>query len=693
MADILCYNKSFANVINAIESISSDYKLNSFSNFDIFTGKVENDKSKYATLEKNKWRLDGSYSLIDTNKPVMGYWSSTVERTLPPLVEPIIPAVKIKFKEPQTKLTMDGITIVFGDTNDFAHYIGIVLTYNNKSIGSYRQENNSDHITSISFEKLPDPVLEEDVYVTGAFDTIEIYLSHTENPYGRFYRISDIRFGYATWLTDADFFELSLLEEVSLVSDTIPINTLNFNINSDKYFMKKLSECDYIELFRDNVQFGSFYLQDSKRIATDQYEVLCSDIIQVMEEAAYEDNLYLSTKEQTVSVADVITDIMNSLDVIYIIDDALANSRVSIKIEAENKREALAQILLASNAVCKKQRNGVLWFGRLNTSIISGDITGDLFSGYTVTNNNPVSSISMSSVKYIKGALADTSNLSWRITKKTTDYLIVTISGIPSIITEEDIRINFDFAIVFYQDFENTIIATVNNPYSVTTSIRNYLGPLDNHNHPIIEGKYMPEKISISGSTISVRIDKEVIQRYIPKRKNEDGSLYYIGTRPYNATGEKYIGTDQNIYDADTYITPYADFTKAELPSIYAKPIVYAYTLDISTDTEIISISNPDLKLNKKTAQVLDIRTVEIAELFIDNKPDNTIDLLMDRYYKYNTEFEGKILTGEKKCGDTIQVTLPDIGEVTGTITQLDYTNLTNKLIANARIWLYYTED
>ena len=65
---------------------------------------------------------------------------------------------------------------------------------------------------------------------------------------------------------------------------------------------------------------------------------------------------------------------------------------------------------------------------------------------------------------------------------------------------------------------------------------------------------------------------------------------------------------------------------------------------------------------------------------------------MMDRYYQYNKEFSGTILTDDLVCGDTVQLTLPDIGLVKGTITQLEY-RLTNKLIANSKIWLYYIEE
>lgn len=90
--------------------------------------------------------------------------------------------------------------------------------------------------------------------------------------------------------------------------------------------------------------------------------------------------------------------------------------------------------------------------------------------------------------------------------------------------------------------------------------------------------------------------------------------------------------------------------------------------------------------------QELSVQTVEVAELKINGSTDNILDLLMDRYYQYNTEFGGTIITDDLVCGDTIQLELPDMGIVTGTITRLEY-SLANKLIANAKIWLYYIEE
>lgn len=78
------------------------------------------------------------------------------------------------------------------------------------------------------------------------------------------------------------FYDLSVLEEVSIVSDTIPINTLVFSVSADKAFIKTLSACEYVELYYNNAPFGSFYLQKIEKVAVDNYTINCSDIIQYL---------------------------------------------------------------------------------------------------------------------------------------------------------------------------------------------------------------------------------------------------------------------------------------------------------------------------------------------------------------------------------------------------------------------------
>lgn len=697
MADILCFNKSFADILKDIDTITTNGQISNLSNFDIFRGTAINSENKYATVEYNKWRLDGTRAVIDTAKTVTGYWSNTVSSTM---YESAYAGYQlgggntgwryldITFQNYHTKQDIDGITLIFRDNEDFASRFQVQLYYDSDLQMSWNILNYTG-IISQSFSKFSNVTTDdaddtEHDYTMGRFNKIRIYFMATNNP-NRFIGLANIRFGYATWLNEDKFYDLSVLEEMSLVSDTIPINTLTFSVNADKAFIKTLSACEYIELYYSNTQFGSFYLQNIEKAAIDNYTINCSDIIQELDDTNYTDKLFISTESENISVADVLNDIMSGTDVLYEIDELLENSSISINFTSVTKREAVAQVLLSANAVCKKLRNGSLWFGRLDTTEVVQDITDNLFSGYTVTDNNPVSSINMSVSMYTKGEKVDTSSLMWNVAEQTKDYIIVTITNMPSRITTEDLTVKFSFSIVFYQNISGTGV-TVGNPYSVTTSVRNYLGNVDANNKPKESGKYLPEKISVSASGISIRIDRDVINRKI------HAGSYYYGTRPANAMGENRIGADENIYDADIKITPYLDFTLSRLPAAHANYSVTAYSMDISTDSNIIAVSNPNSSPNKRNAQDLSIQTIEIAELTIDGKADNTLDLLMDRYYQYNKEFSGTILTDDLICGNTVQLTLPDIGLVTGTITQLEY-SLTNKLIAKSKLWLYFIED
>lgn len=694
MADILCFDKDFADILKDINTVTTNGCISSLSDFDIFRGTAIPSNNKYATIEYNKWRLDGTRSLIDTTKTVTGYWSDTVSGTS---FDSDYAGYKldeeryldITFENYHTKQDIDGITLIFRDNEDFASRFRITLYYDSKVKMSWNVTNNVS-IVSQSFSKFEETVTDdsedtENDYSVGRFNKIRFYFMATNNP-NRCVSVSNIRFGYVTWLNEKSFYDLSVLEEMSLVSDTIPINTLTFSVNADKTFIKKLSDCEYVELYYNNTQFGSFYLQKIEKAAVDNYTISCSDIIQHLDSTSYSDKLFVSTEKKNISVADVIDDIMADVNVLYKCDDLLINSTsISINFTSATKREALSQVLLSANAVCKKLKNGSLWFGRIDTKEIKRDISYNLFSGYTITDNNPVSLISMSTSIYTKGEKVDTSNLKWTVTERTKDYIVVSIENMPSLITTQDITIKFYFTIVFYQNISGSSV-TVNRPYSVTTSIRNYLGELDTGNKPKESGKYLPEKISVSTSGISIRIDRDALNR-----RTHIGAYHY-GTRPSNAIGTNLIGKDQNIIDSDSHITPYLDFTLSELPKEYADYSVTAYSLNIADGDDVVAVSNPNVSSKKRNMQELSIQTVEVAGLTIDGKEDNILDLLMDRYYQYNKEFSGTILTDDLVCGDTVQLDLPDMGLVTGTITQLEY-SLTNKLIAGAKIWLYYIEE
>lgn len=81
MADILCFNKDFVNILKDINMITANGYISQLSDFNIFRGTAIYTDSKYATIEHNKWRLDGTRNVIDTTKSVTGYWSDTVSGT------------------------------------------------------------------------------------------------------------------------------------------------------------------------------------------------------------------------------------------------------------------------------------------------------------------------------------------------------------------------------------------------------------------------------------------------------------------------------------------------------------------------------------------------------------------------------------------------------------------------------------
>lgn len=688
MTDILCFNKSFADVVKDIDAITSNGQISDLSNFDIFRGTVLNSENKYATLEHNKWRLDGTHALIDVDKPVTGYWSDTVSGTT---YESNYAGYQlggsntgwryldITFQSYHTKQDIDGITLIFRDNEDFASRFQIQLYYDTTIKKSWNILNYAG-IISQSFSEFESAVTDdiddtERDYSKGRFNKIRIYFMAANNP-NRFIVLANIRLGHAIILAEDDFYDLSLLEEISLPSDVIPVNTLSFTVNAGKETIGALKKCDYIELYRNNTQFGSFYLQDIEKTAFDKYTIFCQDVIGVLEDSDFEDNLYLSTDDNIITAADIISDILRDVNVHYVIDNALINSQISIQFNSSSRREALAQVLLTLNAVCKKLRNGSLWFGRPDTNVIVKDITENLFDAYTITDNTFVSDISMSNMSFSTGDEIDTSDIKWYISEQTKDYILITVTNFSKLISSEKLLARLTFTIAFYQNIKGTSVTT-ERPYSVNNRIFNI-------NNEYTSGFLLPQNFNASTNSLTIKIDAAAIAR-----KRDIGRRY-----PENAIGN--VGGSQNVYDAGSKIHPYLDFTAAKLVSV--SMYIKAYELTIESDNNVKAVSNPYFSVDKKNIQSLSIPTIEIASLYVngvlelDESENKIIERLMSRYYQYNKEFDGKILTGDLTCGDTVQLTLRDLGTVTGTITQLEY-NLTNKLIARVKIWLYYKED
>lgn len=698
--NILCFNSNISTITNNIKDVSGTANIAALTDFGIFKGTSEGG-GNYATLERDKWRLDGSCSLIDAQKSTMGFWSSAISNdnynsNMKGYELSSWQRIDFDFDEYMSKNDIDGVTLIFNE-GDYSSNFQVQLYNNSKLQKSYTVLNTSSIVT-ISFSDFPEIETADSSdtnYSVGRFNKVRLYFMASNKP-NRFIKLANVRFGFATILDDNSFYDLNLLEEVSISSEQIPANTLKFSIDASKSEADNLKSKRYLELYKDSGPMGSFYLTDISQqgVESHRYNIESRDIIGELAELEY-NGVFIST-QNGYPVPDIIDKILYGTETKYVIDSSLNDYTASIQFSNLSKREALSHVLFSTNAVCLKKRDGSVWFGKLNTTPIK-DITNNLFTGYSINENNAISEFSMSTYQATGGAEIDSDvlkNQTLTVLRRYKDYLLLELT-LPELVDVSTLMININFMIVFsgLSYFKNGTYGE--DSYGIEFGIHNHEKVYDT-------SKYLPDKIQFTPNSVIFRIDRETVNP-IDLAGASDVYEYRIITNGSN----KYWGIERMQYGlgGKNLLTALSemDFTTADvirMGFMFQK----ALGLTISQTQDESAISNPNGNGISNSASVSTIEIDKLLkgqELILGSMEETSgsgeittihinkiIEEQMNRFYRYNKHLTATILADGLKCGDTVSVYLPDIGTVSGTIIQLEF-NLQNKLIANADILLY----
>lgn len=341
---------------------------------------------KYATFEPNYFKLDGSFRIPP--KPnegdfEVGWWSeilSDADGIFTPSQD-----IEFSFSEAHSSA---GITITFDPkTNEYASDFSIdVYTLGDILIYSENVINN----TKVSY--IMDKGVED-------YGKVVITITKWINPFRRA-RIVEVDFGVIITYGIDKIIKANIIEQLDVISDTIPSNELvftidnmdkSFNILNPKGFHKYLKETQEVDISfgldignetYEDIPMGVFYLTDWKSDEGAMTTTFTArDIFEILEQKMYEGSFAgtLYDLAEEVLIAAGVEE--------YQIDIALQSISTNGFTKALSARKALQYIGVAGKAVVYQDRYGVLVIKRLtllndSTSymVFSGDST---FCGFT----------------------------------------------------------------------------------------------------------------------------------------------------------------------------------------------------------------------------------------------------------------------------------------------------------------------
>ena len=213
--------------------------------------------------------------------------------------------------------------------------------------------------------------------------------------------------------------EASLIEQVNLISEEIPINEVEFKVFSDSGDFSMFGG-EYYELLSDRlpvevyesidgspVFLGKFYLSEWENPSEYEFRFRAIDIIGVLAHTDYDGRFYSTAT----SLSDVLADLFNPIDVLYTLDPDIVDTEVKGWIPPGTYREALQQICFVSDAVPTTSRSSNLLISkrRIPAGLFDTKILDDeKFQGQVVKLNPLVTSVELVSHTYdIGGELED----------------------------------------------------------------------------------------------------------------------------------------------------------------------------------------------------------------------------------------------------------------------------------------------
>ena len=339
---------------------------------------------KFATLEDYLWKLDGSFENfpVSPESENFGLWSKELSDANGAFTTPI--DLEISFSNYESCV---GITFNFSTlTDDYPTEISIKW-YQNDTLLSEK-----DFISDKSQFFCENSVTN--------FNKLIITFLKMSKPYRRL-KIEQLVYGVVRNFGDDELRNLSVLEDVSLTSEELKVNTLDFTLSNksliDFIFLKKQP----LTLTRNGELIGTFFIDTSKRKSKTLYDISAVDYIGVMDKIPFVGGTYTN-----VVASELIASIMG--DIPYELDENLVSKTLSGTLEPCTKREALLQVAFAICAVVDTARSSKVKIFKRSTSkkgtISQGIYTGGSFSvdgkiteirvtqsdGLTVSKRNPI---------------------------------------------------------------------------------------------------------------------------------------------------------------------------------------------------------------------------------------------------------------------------------------------------------------
>lgn len=354
------------------------------------------EQINYATFEHNYWKLDGTYRGITGQSTLI--WSDDVSYGN------------------ETHVWVEDTTLVMNNYGRSGFTRPPVLTRYwsgyQTSPGVYFIFYGPDFATTINIKWYRDSTLlydrtyypntrtffcEQRVELFNRCDITFITMSKVN----RFLKVTDIWDGQLVEFYNENIRSLNILEELNPVSDELPMNVMELS------FSHKIDDLNLVfqskqvmEAYFNDELYGKFFISKS----SGTYDISLHDYIGLIDLMPFRGGYY-----NNVTAGSIIDTILQNTDIPYVLDNYTRNFILKGIIKPCTKREALAQVLFATQSIADDSRSGTLNIYKNPETAKTVPVEKTFISGSNDLRDNPVTEVALTAHSYVLAT--DTSEL------------------------------------------------------------------------------------------------------------------------------------------------------------------------------------------------------------------------------------------------------------------------------------------
>lgn len=182
----------------------------------------------------------------------------------------------------------------------------------------------------------------------------------------------------------------------TLLGDSLSINTLEFDVESDDSTLTQFKRNDPVIYEHNGKQIGIFYVQNIERIGATTYSFSAVSALGILAEGKHYGGIYTGQ-----TVAEILPGICGTVP--YEIKTNLTEIKLYGWLPIASPRDNLAQVLFAIGAMIKTDLGGVLRIESLWDGI-SGELTqNQMYEGPSVKYNSAVTQVVVTEHQYVEG--------------------------------------------------------------------------------------------------------------------------------------------------------------------------------------------------------------------------------------------------------------------------------------------------